>query len=96
VPPRTAWKLVNLVFWVTSMAVAVVFSLIIGLNIVLAPAAIMIGMAIGSSARRVNSWTCELCGAELMPRELRVGDYELPERPTPGELGAGAPVPVTR
>ncbi len=63
--PRTMWKVVTLVFWIAAMAFAGFFSIIIGLNLVLAPAAIVVGMAIGTSARRAASWTCPRCGAEM-------------------------------
>jgi hypothetical protein len=63
------WKVVNVAFWIGSMLVATAFSLALGLNLVLAPAAIAIGMAIGTSARRLSSWTCPRCGAELVEPE---------------------------
>jgi hypothetical protein len=68
-PPRSAWKILNVALWSASMAVAMVFSLIIGLNLLLAPLAIVIGMSIGTSARRLSSWTCPRCGAELVEPE---------------------------
>jgi hypothetical protein len=68
-PPRTVWKVTTVVLWVTSMCVAVCFSLALGLNLVLAPAAIVIGMSIGTAARRMSSWTCPRCGAELVEPE---------------------------
>jgi len=68
-PPRTIWKLLSVFFWVGSLTVAVSFSLILGLNLVLAPAAIFIGCSIGACARKLNDWTCPRCGAELVEPE---------------------------
>jgi hypothetical protein len=65
---------VNLGFWITSLIVAVVFSLLIGLNLILAPAAIFVGMAVGTSARRLSSWTCPRCKAELIEPEPEGAD----------------------
>lgn len=65
-PPRTFWKIVTFALWVGSMAVAVTFSSLAGLNLVLAPVAIVIGMSIGAAARRLNDWTCPRCHEELI------------------------------
>lgn len=65
VPPRSTWKMLSVLYWISSLVVAVLFSLIIGLNLVLAPVAIVIGMSVGTSARKLNEWTCPLCDAEL-------------------------------
>ena len=63
--PRTMWKIVNLFFWITALAFAGFFSIIIGLNLVMAPTAIVIGMAIGTSARRLAAWSCPSCNEEM-------------------------------
>jgi len=63
--PRTMWKIVNIVFWVFLLAFAGAASAIIGLNLVLAPSAIALGLAIGTSARRAASWTCPVCNEEM-------------------------------
>jgi hypothetical protein len=63
------WKVAVVVFWVTSMVVAIGFGSIVGLSLLLAPAAIAVGMAIGTAARRLSSWTCPRCGAELLEPE---------------------------
>jgi len=68
-PPRSMWKVLSVGFWVGSMIIAVCFSLLLGLNLVLAPAAIFIGGAIGACARKLNDWTCPRCGAELVEPE---------------------------
>ncbi len=68
-PPRSIWKVLSVGFWVGSMIIAVIFSLLLGLNLVLAPAAIVIGGAIGACARKLNDWTCPRCGAELAEPE---------------------------
>jgi hypothetical protein len=65
-PPKTMWKIALVGFWVGSMIVSTLFSLALGLNLLLAPAAIFIGCAIGTSARRLNSWTCPRCSTELV------------------------------
>jgi hypothetical protein len=59
------WKIVNLVFWVTLLSFALAGSCIIGLNLVLAPMAIALGLAIGTAARRAASWTCPRCDSEM-------------------------------
>lgn len=68
-PPKTAFKVLNVGFWIASLIVATGFSLLLGLNLVLAPMAIIIGMSIGASARRLTSWTCPRCNAELIEPE---------------------------
>lgn len=59
------WKVLNVGFWVLSLVVAMAFCLVTGPNLILAPMAIGIGMAVGTSARRLSSWTCPRCAAEL-------------------------------
>jgi hypothetical protein len=59
----------NVAFWAASMVVAVLFSQLLGLNLLLAPAAIFIGMSIGTAARRMSSWTCPRCREELIEPE---------------------------
>jgi hypothetical protein len=51
------------------MTVAVGFSCLLGLNLVLAPAAIFIGMSIGTAARKLSDWTCPRCHEELVEPE---------------------------
>jgi hypothetical protein len=68
-PPKTAWKIATMAFWISASVVAILFSIPIGLNLVLAPAAIVVGMAIGTAARRMSSWTCPECHAELVEPE---------------------------
>jgi hypothetical protein len=60
------WKFVNVGFWIASLVVATCFSLALGLNLVLAPAAIVVGWSVGTSARRLNDWTCPHCNEELV------------------------------
>lgn len=69
IPPKTRWKVATVAFWIATLIVATCFSLLLGLNLVLAPAAIVIGMAVGTSARLLSSWTCPHCGAELIEPE---------------------------
>jgi hypothetical protein len=64
--PRSIWKVLSVGYWVGSLAIAVGFSCLLGLNLVLAPAAVFIGMSIGVAARKLNSWTCPRCGAEMV------------------------------
>ncbi len=68
-PPRSVWKVLSVGFWVGSMVIAVCFSLLLGLNLVLAPAAIFIGASVGACARKLNDWTCPRCKAELVEPE---------------------------
>jgi hypothetical protein len=83
------------VLWATSLVVAVCFSLVIGLNIVLAPAAIVIGMAVGTSARRLSSWTCPRCRAELAPREPEPERALVPLAPPVTSEAFAAPATAT-
>lgn len=81
-PPKTVYKVLCVGFWLCSMTVAVAFSLALGLNLVLAPAAIIIGMSVGTSARRVNTWTCPHCHAELAEPVPETGALlPAPDRP---------------
>jgi hypothetical protein len=65
VRPRTLWKVLTVVFWVAALATSLVFSLLLGLNIVLVPLWLLNGMAVGVAARRMSASTCPLCNAEL-------------------------------
>lgn len=65
VRPKTTWKLFTVAFWITTLVVAMAFSAFIGVQLVLLPFALAIGMAVGAAARRMTSWTCPRCGAEL-------------------------------
>lgn len=87
VRPKTLLKVLNVFFWLASLTVAVGFSLLAGLNIVLAPAAIVIGMSVGVSARRLNTWTCPRCGAELV-------ETQPDEPPVALVIPEGPPAPV--
>lgn len=69
VAPKTTWKILTVALWVTTLAVAIAFSVIIGINLVLMPMAVAIGMALGVSTRRMSSWTCPRCSAELIEPE---------------------------
>ncbi len=80
-PPRTIWKVMTLFFWIASLIIATIFSLLLGLNLVLAPAAIVVGMSVGTAARRLTSWTCPRCGAELVEPELDTTPLEVPGAP---------------
>jgi hypothetical protein len=77
------WKILTVAFWVTSLIVSIPFSLIIGLNLVLAPAAIMVGMSIGTAARRVSTWSCPRCDAELVEPEPQEDLIEMPAATPP-------------
>lgn len=65
-PPKSIWKVLSVGYWIGSLVVAVCFSLLLGLNLVLAPVAIVIGMSIGAAARKLYNWTCPHCGTELI------------------------------
>ena len=69
-PPKTVWKVLTVAFWIGSLVVASGFSLALGLNLLLAPAAIFIGMSVGTSARMLSSWTCPRCNAELIEPDV--------------------------
>ncbi|HVH44133.1 MAG TPA: hypothetical protein VM925_17400 [Labilithrix sp.] len=93
-PPRTMWKIVSFGFWVGSLVVAVCFSLLLGLNLVLAPAAVFVGMSIGAAARKLNDWTCPRCDAELIEPESV--DEMIPLRTWRRWHGSGAMPAVSR
>jgi hypothetical protein len=59
----------SVLFWVGSLAVGTLFSILLGLNLVLAPLAIVISFSIGAVARKLNDWTCPRCGAEMVEPE---------------------------
>ena len=65
VKPRTAWKVVTVALWVCALATSLVFSLLLGLNVVLVPLWLVNGMAVGVAARRMSSSTCPVCKAEM-------------------------------
>jgi hypothetical protein len=65
VPPRTVAKLSLVGFYVAAMAVSTIFSLLLGLNIVLVPVAVAIGSAVGVAARRASAWSCPTCKEEM-------------------------------
>lgn len=67
--PRSTWKAITVAFWVACLVVSIPFSLVIGLNLLLAPAAICIGFAVGTASRRMGSWTCPRCNVELLEPE---------------------------
>ncbi|MDF2691818.1 MAG: hypothetical protein K0S65_201 [Labilithrix sp.] len=94
VPPRSIWKVLSVAFWVGSLTIAAGFSLLLGLNLVLAPAAIFIGMSIGACARKLNNWTCPRCDAELVEpeptSELQTVRRRPPRGLTPAAAGPGA------
>jgi hypothetical protein len=65
VPPGTLAKLSLVGFYVASMLVSTVFSLLLGLNVILVPVAIAVGTSVGVAARRASSWTCPECKEEM-------------------------------
>lgn len=64
--PRPIWKVLSVYFWIAGLAVATGFSLLLGLNLILAPLAIVISFSIGVVARKLNDWTCPRCGAVMV------------------------------
>lgn len=65
VAPRTIWKIGVVGFWFAAMLTATVFSLLLGLNIVLVPLWFAIGASVGVAARRASTWTCPRCHEEM-------------------------------
>lgn len=65
VKPRTRWKILTVAFWIGALATSLVFSLLLGLNIVLVPLWLVNGMAVGIAARRLASYSCPVCHAEM-------------------------------
>ena len=70
VPPKTMAKVGLVAFYVMSLAVYTVFSLLLGLNIVLVPAAIVVGWSVGVAARRASCWSCPKCKEEMIAPEV--------------------------
>ncbi|MBN9160631.1 MAG: hypothetical protein BGO98_03060 [Myxococcales bacterium 68-20] len=68
-PPKSIWKVLSTGYWIGSLVIALCFSILLGLNLVLAPVAIVIGMSIGAAARKLYNWTCPNCDAELIEPE---------------------------
>lgn len=81
VPPRTSAKIALVGFWIAAMVISTLFSLALGLNIVLVPAAIAVGSAVGVAARRAGSWTCPRCKEELVVVTEPLAAPARPERP---------------
>lgn len=52
-------------FYVASLVVATIFSLLLGLNIVLVPVAVAVGLSVGTAARRASTWSCPQCKQEM-------------------------------
>lgn len=71
-PPRTARKILNVVFWTASLAVSMAFAIPIGLDLVLVPIAIAMGCSVGTTAREAAAWSCSECHAELRVPEEEV------------------------
>lgn len=84
VPPKSAWKVATVLFWIAAMVTAVGFSLLLGLNVVLVPAWLLIGMSVGVAARRASEWTCPTCAYELAPAPRVVEEHEEQEQPRGG------------
>jgi hypothetical protein len=83
------WKIVTVALWCSSLVVALGFSLALGLNLVLAPAAIVVGMSVGTAARRLSTWTCPRCGSELVEPETSAARIPAPAvRVTPAHAPA--------
>lgn len=80
-PPKTIWKVLNVAFWISTLIIGGIFCSLIGLNLILAPAAIAIGMSVGTSARLMSSWTCPRCNAELIEPEPETARPHVPTRP---------------
>jgi hypothetical protein len=80
-PPRAIGKVVTLGYWVAAMATSTVFSLLLGLNVVLVPLWLAIGMAVGVAARRASTWTCPRCKEEMAP-PIAIPDQQVVEAPS--------------
>ncbi|MBX3192033.1 MAG: hypothetical protein KF819_33895 [Labilithrix sp.] len=77
--PRTAWKLLNLFFWVGSLAVSTLFAVLLGLDVLLLPVAVAISFSIGTSARAAYGWSCPVCHDSL-PAPPEAATAERPRR----------------
>lgn len=66
-PPKTAWKLVNVGFWIALLATGMLFGCLLGLNVVLVPVWCFMAGAVGVATHRASSWSCPKCNAELVP-----------------------------
>lgn len=72
IPPKTKWKIACAVFWICAMVTSTVFSLLLGLNVILVPLWFGIGAAVGVAAERASCWTCPVCGDQVAaPEEVR-------------------------
>jgi hypothetical protein len=68
-------------FYVASLAVALMFSLLLGLNIVLVPVVVAIGCSVGVAARRASSWSCPQCKEEMAAPVASPAAEEVGTRP---------------
>lgn len=83
VPPRTMAKLSLVAFYVASLAAALMFSLLLGLNIVLVPVAIAVGCSVGVAARRASEWSCPQCKEEMVAPSVATTDEARTPRARP-------------
>lgn len=70
--PRTLRKVLNVAFWIAALTTATGFSILLGLNVVLVPLWLFIGMSVGTSAALAAAWTCPECKSEMIvPAEVQ-------------------------
>jgi hypothetical protein len=71
VRPKTTWKILTVTFWIVTLFLSIALTgfAFAGLQLILVPLALGIGMALGASARRLTSWTCPRCSTELIVPE---------------------------
>lgn len=83
VPPRTMAKVALVAFYVASLAVSMVFSCLLGLNLLLVPVAMAIGLSVGTAAQRASTWSCPECKEEMAPPVATTTPAREPERTAP-------------
>jgi hypothetical protein len=65
VPPLPRWRFLLIAYWVALLALVPLFGGIVGLSLVLAPAMLAMGLAIGTLSRMSTTYRCPVCKAEV-------------------------------
>lgn len=65
VPPRTLRKILNVVFWTSSLTMGMLVTPLLGLDVLLLPFSVAMGLSVGTTAREAGSWSCPSCHAAV-------------------------------
>jgi len=65
IPPRTLRKILNFVFWTSSLSMGMLVTPLLGLDVLLLPFSIAMGLSVGTTAREAGNWSCPSCHAAV-------------------------------